>query len=276
METTMGLVLVDSHAHLAMFPSGEVPALLERAARVGVWGVVVPATGAADLDAALSLGVEYPNRILVAVGVHPHEASSLDAKLKRRLRKCLAESSAVAVGEIGLDYHYMNSPREDQLVALRWQLDLAASAGMPVILHNRDSWSDLAPALRAREGELRGVCHSFAEGAHAAAKVVELGLKVGISGMVTFKRGDNVRSIVRSLAPEHLLVETDSPYLAPTPHRGKQNEPAYVIETSRVVARELGCTLEEIALATTANARSLFQTGPNWPSVDDPGITEQS
>ena len=276
MEPTTGLVLVDSHAHLTMFPPGEVPALLDRAAGAGVWGVVVPATGAADLDAVLSLGVEYPNRILVAVGVHPHEASSLDAGLKRRLRKCLAESGAVAVGEIGLDYHYMSSPREDQLTALQWQLDLAASAGMPVILHNRDSWSDLAPALRAREGRLRGVCHSFAEGTQAAATVVELGLKVGISGMVTFKGGDNVRSIVRSLAPEHLLVETDSPYLAPTPHRGKQNEPAYVIETARVVAHELGCTLKEIALATTTNVRSLFQTGPTWPLVGDPGITEQS
>jgi TatD DNase family protein len=266
-EQTPSPFLVDSHAHLTMFPHAEVPAVLERAAAAGVLGVVVPATGASDLDATISLGTELPGRIVVAAGVHPHEASSLDAALKRRLQHCLVEGVVVAVGEVGLDYHYMSSPREDQLKTLDWQLDLAASARLPVILHNRESWADLERVLLARDGTLRGVCHSFAEGVEAAARVVELGLKVGISGMVTFKRAENIRTMVRSLQPENLLVETDSPYLAPTPYRGRCNEPAYVVETGRRVAYELGCTFDEISRATVANVRSLFAVGDAWPAA---------
>lgn len=260
-------LLVDSHAHITMFPPEEVPEVLSRAGAVGVLGVIVPSTGASDLEAALALAAEHPGRIVAAAGVHPHEASSLDVALKQRLERCLTEPGVVAVGEIGLDYHYMNSPREDQLTALNWQLDLAASAGLPVILHNRESWADLQRILAERDDGVRGVCHSFAEGIEEAATVVKMGLKVGISGMVTFKRGENVRSMVRGLEPENLLVETDSPYLAPTPYRGRRNEPAYVVETARMVARQLGCGLEELARTTTLNARSLFQVSPSWPEV---------
>jgi len=262
-ETVTGQgVLVDSHAHLTMFEPGEVPGVLERARDAGVTGVVVPATGEDDLDLALELGTRYPGTIAVALGVHPHEASTLDSGLKVRLRGLSGSPGVVAVGEVGLDYHYMSSPKEDQIRALEWQLDLALDLGLPVILHNRESWADLEPMLARRRGALRGVCHSFTEGAEAARRVVELGLKVGVSGMVTLKRADNIREIVRALDLADLLVEADSPYLAPVPHRGRRNEPAYVVHTAGRVAEELGCSVEEVGAATTRTVRALFGLGP--------------
>ncbi len=263
----MGCHIIDSHAHLTMFEPEEVSHILERARDAGVCGVVVPATGVGDLDRAAELAQAYPHTIVAAAGIHPHEASSLDAGLKTRLERILSTPGLVAVGEIGLDYHYMSSPREDQLHALEWQLDLAASAGLPVILHNRESWEDMEQVLRARTGHVRGVCHSFAETPEAARLAVALGLKIGISGMVTFRNGDNVRTMVRALSPANLLVETDSPYLAPAPNRGRRNEPAYVVYTARHVAAELAIGLEDLARETTTNVRELFGLGPNWPGT---------
>ncbi|NOZ77838.1 MAG: TatD family hydrolase [Acidobacteria bacterium] len=263
----MDVKMVDSHAHLAMFEPAEIEEILDRARAAGVCGVIVPATGADDLDRVAGLANEYPETVVAALGVHPHEASSLDAGLKARLERSLDRPGIVAVGEIGLDYHYMSSPREDQLRALEWQLGLAASAGLPVILHNRESWEDMERVLSSRAGDIRGVCHSFAETPDAARFVVAIGLKVGISGMVTFKNGGNVREIVRVLAPGDLLVETDSPYLAPTPNRGKRNEPAYVVLTALRVAEELGIALDTLADTTTGNVRELFNLDPAWPGT---------
>ncbi len=263
--TASHAALVDSHAHLTMFDPGELAGVLERAAGAGVGGVLVPATGPDDLERAVELAGEEPGRIVAACGVHPHEASLLDDGVKARLEACLGRPGVVAVGEVGLDYHYMNSPREEQLRALAWQLDLAAGAGLPVVIHNRESWDDMESVLAAREGRLRGVCHSFAESPEAARRVVELGLKVGISGMVTFRRADNVRAMVRALAPGDVLVETDSPYLAPVPHRGRRNEPAYVVETARRLAAEMALDPEELAALTTATFRKLFGVGGSWP-----------
>ena len=169
-------IWIDSHAHLTMFGRDEVPEILERAADNGVAGVLTPATGGEDLDLAVGLAEDHPRRVVAAAGVHPHEAASLGAGLKRRIERACEEKGVVAVGEIGLDYHYMNSPREDQIEALTWQLDLALAIDRLVILHNRESWMDLEPLLAKRCGRLRGVCHSFAEGPAEVRRVVELGL----------------------------------------------------------------------------------------------------
>lgn len=257
---------IDSHAHLTMFEEGEIEAVLERAGSAGVAGILVPATGAEDLDGAVALAAAFPDRVVAALGVHPHEASSLDAAFKRRLVGAVDRPGVVALGEIGLDYHYMNSPREDQLTALRWQLRFAVEAEIPVVLHNRESWDDLRRELEVHRGALRGVCHSFTETPAEAAVVRDLGLLVGISGMVTFKRADNIRELVRSLEPEEVLVETDSPYLAPVPYRGQHNEPAFVVETARAVAAELETSQEELACLTFENFRRLFGT-LGWPAV---------
>ncbi len=265
--------LVDSHAHLTMFEPEERQEVLDRAAAAGVAGVLVPATGHADLDDAVALAARFPARVVAAVGVHPHEASTLDAALKRRLEQAVRVSGVVAVGEIGLDYHYLNSPREDQLEALRWQLALAVEAGLPVVLHNRESWHDLEPILSEAAGALRGVCHSFTEGGGAARRVVELGLMVGISGMVTFRRSANIREQVSAIGLGDLLVETDSPYLAPVPHRGTRNEPAHVCLVAAAVAETLGRGVDEVARRTTAAFRGLFARDParsRGSEVDQP------
>jgi TatD DNase family protein len=256
---------IDSHAHLTMFEPEEVPDVLERAVAAGVGGVLVPATGADDLDVTLALGRDHPGRVVVAVGVHPHDARTLDDGLKGRLQRAVGASGVVAVGEIGLDYHYMNSPREDQLAALEWQLDLAIESELPVVLHNRDSWGDLEQRLDTRSGRLRGVCHSFTESPDAARRVVDLGLVVGVSGMVTFKRADNIREMAVAVPPERAMVETDSPYLAPVPHRGKRNEPAFVAFVGGELARVWGREASEVAAATTTCFRTLFGLPETWP-----------
>jgi TatD DNase family protein len=172
----------------------------------------------------------------------------------------------VAVGEIGLDYHYLNSPREDQLAAFAWQLDLAIEHDRPVVVHNRESWTDLERILGEREGRVRGVCHSFAEGPNEARRVLGMGLYVGISGMVTFKTAENIREMVAVLEPSRVLVETDSPFLAPVPHRGRRNEPSFVPLVGEKLAEEWKKPAEEIAALSSAGFRDLFGVADDWPS----------
>ena len=260
---------IDSHAHLTMFDPDEVADVLLRAADRDVAGVQVPATVGEDLDGALTLRERFPDRVVVAAGVHPHEAASLDANLKRRVSAALAVPGVVAIGEIGLDYHYMSSPREDQLTALAWQLDLALESGRPVVLHNRESWDDLERLLGERAGRLRGVCHSFAEGPAQARRVADLGLVVGVSGMVTFANASNIVAMVESLRPDEVIVETDSPYLAPVPHRGRRNEPAFVVHVGRMLARLWGQDPVTVAARTTERFRTVFDVSASWPGPLD-------
>ena len=258
-------IWIDSHAHLSMFQPEEILAVLERAESRGVGGVLTPATGRDDLDATVGLAEEWPGRVVAAAGVHPHEADSLGASLKRTVEHECLRPGVVAVGEIGLDYHYLNSPREDQLAAFAWQLDLAIERDLPVVVHNRESWSDLESVLEEREGRVRGVCHSFAEGPEEARRVLEMGLYVGISGMVTFKTAENIREMVAVLEPHRVLVETDSPFLAPVPHRGQRNEPSLVPLVGQRLAEEWKKPAEEIASLSCTGFRDLFRVGDGWP-----------
>jgi len=250
--------VIDSHAHLAMFEPAERHGVLERALAAGVTEVLVPATGPEDLDAVAALEVASPVRLHKALGIHPHEARHLDAALKARLERALAGRDVVAVGEIGLDYHYDLSPREDQRAAFRWQLALARERGLSVVLHHREAWDDFLAILDEHPG-LAGVAHSFTEGAAGAAEMMARGLLVGISGMVTFPRGDNIRAAVRAVHPGRLLVETDAPYLAPAPHRGRRNEPAFVRLVAEAVAGVRGAALEAIETEADAAFHSLFR-----------------
>jgi TatD DNase family protein len=259
-------IWIDSHAHLSMFEKEEMSAVLERAEDRGVGGVLTPATGRDDLETSIALAEEWPGKVVAAAGVHPHEADSLGASLKRKIEQGCTHPGVVAVGEIGLDYHYLNSPREDQLAAFAWQLDLAIERDLPVVVHNRESWSDLESVLGERVGRVRGVCHSFAEGPAEARRVLEMGLYVGISGMVTFKTADNIREMVAVLEPNRVLVETDSPFLAPVPHRGHRNEPSFVPLVGVRLAEEWKKPVEEIASLSSAGFRDLFDVADDWPS----------
>jgi TatD DNase family protein len=257
---------IDSHAHLTMFEPEEMLEILDRAESAGVGGVLTPATGRDDLDATVWLAEEYPNRVVAAAGVHPHEADTLDAALKKKVEHACSQPGVVAVGEIGLDYHYLNSPREDQIAAFSWQLDLAIELDLPVVVHNRESWADLERILSERRDSIRGICHSFAEGPGEARKVMEMGLYVGISGMVTFKAADNIREMVAVLSPQRVLVETDSPFLAPVPHRGRRNEPAYVPLVGQKLAQEWKKPAAEVAAISAAGFHELFSVQADWPS----------
>jgi TatD DNase family protein len=250
--------MIDSHAHLAMFEPGERHDVLARAADAGVSRILAPATGQSDLDTVRELAGELEEMVLGAVGFHPHEARTLDAAWKRRTERALESPGIVAVGEIGLDYHYDFSPREDQRKAFAWQLALACERGMPVVLHHREAWEDFLAALDAHAG-VHGVAHSFTEGAAGVEEMARRGLFVGISGMVTFPKGDNIREAARAVAGGRLLVETDSPYLAPVPHRGKRNEPAYLRLVAEEVARLRGVDPAVLERETDAAFSALFR-----------------
>lgn len=252
--------MIDSHAHLTMFDEGELDAVVGRAREAGVTRTLVPATGAADLDRTAALVERLDGFALAALGFHPHEASALDAGWKRRLEQALDSPGVVAVGEIGLDYHYENSPREDQRPAFRWQLELARERGLPVVLHHREAWDDFLAVLDAVPG-VGGVAHSFTEGAEGVVAVHARGLHVGISGMVTFPRGDNIRAAAAAAGKGSLLVETDSPYLAPVPHRGRRNEPALVRLVAEAVAGVREVSPDEIESETDEAFAALFGGG---------------
>lgn len=256
--------VIDSHAHLSMFEPAERAGVLARAAAAGVTTVLVPATGPEDLAVVAELPAEHPGVVVAALGVHPHEARRLDDAGKRVLERRLAGAGVVAVGEIGLDYHYDLSPREEQRRVLRWQLELARAHDLPVVLHHREAWEDFLAVLDAVPG-VRGVAHSFTEGAAGVAEMVRRGLHVGISGMVTFPRAENIREAARAVPAGRLLVETDSPYLAPVPHRGKRNEPAFVRLVAERVAAERGADAGAIERETDGAFGELFSrsTGPS-------------
>ncbi len=249
---------VDSHAHLTMFEPSELADVLLRAQKNGVQRVLVPATNPRDLPRVREIVDEHPRTVIGAAGIHPHDAKYLDDGAKRLIEAALGDPGIVAVGEIGLDYYYDSSPREDQLKALKWQLDLARSAGLPVVLHNRDSWSDLNAALADQGERLKGVCHSFAEGAEEARAAIGLGLCVGFSGMLTFKWAERIREAARIVPFDRMLVETDSPFLAPVPYRGRRNEPAYVAATGQFLAELRQVDASSVASATTEVFDRLF------------------
>lgn len=249
--------MTDSHVHLAMFEKEERRRLLAEAREEGVSRVLVPATGREDLETVAHLVEELGEGVFVALGFHPHAAAELDSGWKSKLEKLLQSPGVVALGEIGLDYHYMNSPKEDQLKAFRWQLRLAQEAGLPVVLHHRQAFDDFVAVLKEHPG-IRGVAHSFTEGAEGVEVMVGLGLYVGISGMVTFPRGDNIRAAARACPYDRLLVETDAPYLAPVPHRGKPNRPAWVRLVGERVAQERDLPLAELEKQSDHNFLQLF------------------
>ena len=198
--------------------------------------------------------------VFAAVGVHPHEAKDFDPSRDGAAFEALARRPRVAaIGEIGLDFHYDHSPREKQLEVLDWMLDCARRLALPVLLHNRESGAEMLAALArhgAREGA--GVFHSFTEDAAYGAKAIDLGYLVSFSGMITFRAAENIRAAAAGLPLEAMLVETDTPFLAPVPHRGKPCEPAFVVQTAKKLAEVKGVGLDAVAAATTANFDRLF------------------
>ena len=246
--------LADSHCHLDHRKfADDRDAVIGRARAAGVERMLAIGTGEgpADLEAGLRLAGEYPF-ILATTGVHPHDASKTTAETLDRLRELARHPKIVAIGEIGLDYHYDFSPRETQMEVFRGQLEVAAEAGLPVVIHTREAWADTLAVLReSRQSE--GVFHCFTGNADEARAALDLGFYLSYGGVVTFPRSEENREAARMTPPDRMLIETDAPYLAPVPHRGKRNEPAFVADTARFLAALRGVPPEALAEATTSN-----------------------
>ncbi len=250
------MVLIDSHAHvnLPQFERDRA-AVIERAWDAGLVGLVNIGTSVRTSRESVALAQEH-DRIYATVGIHPHEAESSTSETLGELRSLARYDKVVAIGEIGLDYYRDYSPRAVQRQAFRDQLALASEVRLPVVIHSRDAHEDLLGILSDWKGT--GVLHTYAAGLKHLDQVVEMGFFIGISGPITYDHAAELRNVVRAAPLERLLVETDCPYLAPNPQRGKRNEPAYVAWVAQAIAQARRESVERIARETTDNARRLF------------------
>jgi TatD DNase family protein len=256
--------LVDSHCHVAEAEfDADRDAVLARAAAAGVSVLVcVGATGPADHNAsAVALaGRREPVVIVATVGVHPHHASTADDAAFATLERFAAAPGVVGLGETGLDFHYDFSPRSAQRAAFARSIALARQLDLPLVVHVREAHAEAADLLRTEgDGALAGVIHCFTGDRHDARRYLDLGFHVSVAGIVTFKNAESLRDAVRTVPLDRLLVETDAPFLAPVPYRGKRNEPAWVRNVAESVATVRGEPFDAVAAATTANARRLFR-----------------
>lgn len=253
-------MLIDSHCHLT-FPDfeEELEDVVARARRAGVEGMLTISTRLSDFDKVRSLAEAHKD-IWCTVGVHPHEVEAEPDTTTDQLVKLAAHEKVVGIGETGLDYFYDHSPRAEQQAGFDVHLAAACETGLPVIVHTRDADEDTNAMLRnaAAGGNLTGVIHCFTSGRGVAETALELGFYISLSGILTFKNAQEIRDIVKDVPLDRLLVETDSPYLAPVPKRGKRNEPAFVAHTAACLAEVKGVSIEEIHTITGQNFAKLF------------------
>jgi TatD DNase family protein len=252
------LMLVDSHCHLDFKDFGEErEAVIERARAAGVGAMLTISTRLDEFPQVKRLA-EAHDGIWCSVGAHPHEAAGHAGLTPGTLAELAAAPKVVAIGETGLDFHYDLSPRAVQERVFRTHIAASRQTGLPLVIHSREADRETAQIL-AEAGPPPGVLHSFTGGRELAESALSLGFYISISGIVTFKNAEDLREVVRDLPLERLLVETDSPYLAPVPYRGKRNEPAFVAATAAFVAALKGLDTQDFAAATTANFFRLFQ-----------------
>jgi TatD DNase family protein len=254
-------MLIDSHAHIqGKEYAGEVEAVIARAREAGVEKIIAVG-GAGDMSSnteAIALAKTFSD-IYATVGMHPHDAKDVGADELKELQELAAAPKVVAVGETGLDYYYDHSPREVQRRVFAEFIHLARETSLPIVVHERDAARDVADLLRAKgEGKLRGVIHCFTGHYEAACAYLDLGFYISFTGIITFKNAEPLREVVRKVPLDRMLVETDSPYLTPVPHRGKRNEPAYVRYVAETIAGVKGLSVEEVARITSENVRALF------------------
>ena len=259
-------MLVDSHCHLdgAAFEADR-EAVIQRAHQAGVSYMLAIGTGDGppDLEAAIRIA-ERHDRIAATVGVHPHDADRFDMAAAARIEALCTHSKVLAVGEIGLDYHYDNSPREVQRRVFIEQMEIAASCRKPISIHTRDAWDDTLDLLGmhwAGNG-IGGIMHCFTGDSAQALRCLDMGFLLSFSGVLTFARSEDLRATARWTPLDRVLVETDAPYLTPAPHRKiRRNEPRFVVETARVLAEVKSLGFDEVAGQTSANFRDLFDIG---------------
>ncbi|PWT92818.1 MAG: TatD family deoxyribonuclease [Proteobacteria bacterium] len=255
--------LIDSHAHID-FPqfAEDRGAMLGRARAAGVNALLAVGTGPGpeQLDAAIPYAEQY-EWIFTSVGIHPHEAKEVTPEHLDQLAELAKHPKVIAWGEIGLDYFYDHSPREVQQRVFREQMALARQAKLPIIIHCRDAWADCLEMIEQewRSSGLGGILHCFSSTLEHATRGVDMGFLISFAGNSTYPKAQNLRDVAKTLPLEKLLIETDAPYLAPQPYRGKRNEPAYVAEVARTLATVRNLAPEEVAAATADNFRRFFR-----------------
>jgi TatD DNase family protein len=260
-------VLVDSHCHLD-FPAlaEDREAVLDRARAAGVGAMQTIGTRLATFGQVVAIAEANPD-VWCSVGVHPHQAAKEPPDDPAQLLRLAEHPRVIGIGESGLDYYYDHSPRDVQAEVFRTHIAAARQSGLPLIVHTRDADRDTADVLREAmdEGPFAGVIHCYSSSPELAFAAVEMGLYLGLGGILTFKRSDQLRATVRELPLDRLLLETDAPYLAPEPFRGKRNEPAHVAHVAATLAELRGLLLEEVEAATTDNFFRLFTKAKRPP-----------
>jgi len=257
-------MLIDSHCHLD-FPdfASELDAIVARARTAGIGRIVTISTRVEKHAQVLAISERFPD-VFCSVGTHPHYSHEEADMDPARLIAIAKHPKVVAIGEAGLDYFRNNSPRDAQMRSFRQHIAAARQTGLPLVIHSRDCDADMAQILSEESGKgaFPAVLHCFTGGRELAFTAVDLGHYVSFTGILTFKNSNALRDIAAELPADRVLVETDAPYLAPLPYRGKRNEPAYVVETAKVLAETRGVTVEEINRLTTENFFSLFSKVP--------------
>jgi TatD DNase family protein len=255
-------MLIDSHAHI-QGPEylAEIDVVLERARAAGVDKIIVVG-GAGDMSSnteAVALAESYAD-VYATVGMHPHDARDVGEDEMQKLAGLVAHPKVIAIGETGLDFYYDHSPREIQKKIFARFIAMALKTGLPLVVHEREAQKEVAALLRAEgEGRVEGVIHCFTGDYTGAREYLDMGFYLSFTGIITFKSADALRDVVRKVPLERMFVETDSPYLAPVPHRGRRNEPAYVRLVAETVAKVKGTSLEQVARVTTDNVGRLFK-----------------
>lgn len=257
-------VLVDSHCHLD-FPdfAAEVDDVVARAQAAGVGLMVTISTKVSEFDKILAIAERFPN-VYCSVGIHPHEAASEPETDTATLVKLAAHPKVVGIGETGLDYYYEHSPREPQMRCFLAHIAAARETGLPLIVHTRDADEDTAAVLTQEmgKGAFPGLLHCFTSSPALAAKALDLGFYISMSGILTFKSAAELQETARGIPLDRLLVETDSPYLAPIPKRGKRNEPSFVVHTAAKLAELKDVSADTLARTTSENFLRLFSRVP--------------
>lgn len=249
---------IDVHTHLNMIKDATPEATIAEGQAAGVERFITIGTEPDDLPVVFDIAKRHFPVVGCTLGIHPHEGRLYDENVEKFLEENVGAREVVAVGEIGLDYYYDHSPRERQQEAFRRQLDLAVRHGLPVEIHTRDAEADTIEILKDYKGKVSGVIHCFTGTMDLARAALDFGFDISFSGVVTFKNAEDLRSVVKFVPLDRLHVETDAPFLAPVPMRGKPNVPAYVVHTARAIASLKGVSEEELASATLANARRTF------------------
>jgi len=261
-------LLIDSHCHLDFPDFADLDAVLSRAAAAGVGRLITISTRVAKFDTYRAIA-EAHDSVFFSVGTHPHQAFEEPDVTVETLVELSKHPKCVAIGEAGLDYHYDKTPRDIAARVFRVHIAAARITQLPLVIHSRDADDDMGEILEDEmaKGAFPALLHCFTSSRALAETALRLGLSVSMSGVLTFKNSQDLRDIAKDIPLNRLLVETDAPYLAPMPHRGKRNEPAYVAETAKVLAQVKGVSLADITLQTTDNVLKLFTKIPLFEDV---------